>query len=47
MENGIVDTDAALLDKRKASYDWTDKDTKEQFKRVLDTSILEFEVKGS
>lgn len=47
MDNGIVDTDAALLDKCKASYDWTDKDTKEEFKRVLETSILEFEIKGS
>lgn len=47
MENGIVDTDAALLDKCKASYDWTDKDTKEEFKRVQETAILEFEIKGS
>lgn len=47
MDNGIVDTDAAFLDKGKGSYDWTDKDTREGFKRTLESSILEFEVKVS
>lgn len=44
MDNGIVDTDAAFFGKCIASYDWTDKDTREKLKGVLETSILEFEV---
>lgn len=47
MENGVVDTDAAFFGKCTASYDWTDEHTKEEFERVLETSILEFKVKGS
>jgi hypothetical protein len=47
MDNGVVDTDAAFFGKCTASYDWTDKHTKEEFKRVLETSILEFKVTGS
>lgn len=45
MDNGILDTDAAYLSKCTASYDWTDKDTREGFKKTLELSILEFEVK--
>lgn len=44
---GVVDTDAAFFGKCTASYDWTDKDIREAFKRSLETSILEFKVKGS
>lgn len=44
--NGIVDTDADFFGKCTASYDWTDKDIREEFKRSLETSILEFQVKG-
>lgn len=47
MDNGVVDTDAAFFGKCTASYDWTDKDIREAFKRSLETSILEFKVKGS
>lgn len=48
-DNGVIDTNAAFLEGGTSTpiFDWKDKDIRESFKKTLELSILEFEVKGS
>lgn len=46
-DNGVIDTNVAFLEGGNSTpiFDWTDKAIRESFKKTLELSILEFEVK--